>query len=60
MCIDPKFEVPKRPMYQGSLELAPLTSEVEWRKHRIEDCFEDLEEDLDYILCYSLEEVYCH
>jgi hypothetical protein len=47
------------PMHEGSL--APLTFEVEWIKLRIEDYSEeDLEEDLDFVLCCCLEEVnYC-
>jgi hypothetical protein len=51
MDMDPKSGVPIMLVYQCLLELAPLTSDVEWRKLRIEGCpKEDLEEDLDYVL----------
>jgi len=57
----PKYGVPKRPMYQDPLEIAPLTSKGEWRKLKIENYpKEGLEEDLDYVLCCYLEEVKRH
>jgi hypothetical protein len=40
----PKSGVPKKPAYKGLLGLAPLTSEAEWRKLKIENC---LEEDIE-------------
>ena len=42
MCMDPKYGVPKKLANQDSLDLAPLTSKVKWRKLKIEDCLEDL------------------
>ena len=46
MGMDPKYGVKIiiTLMYQGPLDLAPLTFKVDMRKLRIEDC---LEEDLD-------------
>jgi hypothetical protein len=52
--VDPKSKIQIMQVYQGLLEVAPLTS---WSKLWIENCLEEkMEEDLDHAMCRFLEE----
>jgi hypothetical protein len=54
--MDPESRVQRVRANQALLETAPLTSETEWRKLRIECCQEvEMEETLDCALCGCLD-----